>query len=61
MTVSELVEAVEHGAHSRAQIAAEVHEPQWSVDLDEGLHQAVLTLALVVVGPGRYDVPGGVR
>lgn len=61
MTISELVAAVAHGAHTRAQIAAEVHEPQWSEELHEQLHRAVLTLALVAVGPGRYDVPGGAR
>lgn len=61
MTVAELVTAVEHGAHTVPQIAAELHEPQWSSDLRERLHEAVLRLELVAVGPGRYDLPGGVR
>lgn len=61
MTTAELVHAVEHGAHTVPQIAAELHVMQWDADLREHLHSAVLRQELVAVGRGVYDVPAGAR
>jgi hypothetical protein len=61
VTTSDLVRAVEHGAHTVPQLAAVLNVPQWDAVLGERLHEAVLRLDLVAVGGGRYDVPGGAR
>lgn len=59
MTVSDLVAAVEHGAHTLPQLAVVLNVPRWDAVLSERLHEAVLRQDLVAVGGGRYDVPGG--
>lgn len=61
MTTTDLVDAVEHGAHTVPQIAAELHVAQWDAGLRDELHWAVLRQELVAVGRGVYDVPAGAR
>ncbi|GAA2347046.1 hypothetical protein [Dactylosporangium salmoneum] len=61
MTTTDLVRAVQQGAHTVPQLAAELHVMQWDADLREQLHAAVLRQELVAVGQGVYDVPGGAQ
>jgi hypothetical protein len=61
VTTTDLVHAVERGAHTLPQIAAELHVAQWDAGLREQLHTAVLRQELVAVGRGVYNVPAGAR